>query len=153
MGDVDKTPVRVNGTPMTERGLATHRRLLGPKPIVAVQIYRQRSRIRDALDRPSVVRFVTDGDVPPLVPDWVARLCEALEPAIDAVVPRCGGRPEPLHARYRREAVLGAVSQLDGGPPLRSVLDEPDSVRYVTAGPGSTLSRSTGTVTTPDRLP
>jgi molybdopterin-guanine dinucleotide biosynthesis protein A len=67
----------------------------------------------------------------PLVsPPAFGALRDDAGPDVDAVVPVVDGHDQPLHALYRRDAVLAGAAGLAGRGP-RALLDRLDSVRRV----------------------
>lgn len=75
------------------------------------------------------VAFVCACDMPHLQPRVVQRLLERLA-THDAVVPVADGRPQPLHAVYRRTC-LGAALQVaaEPGRRMRDLLERVDCLR------------------------
>ena len=77
--------------------------------------------------------FVSSTDVPFLQPAFVTRVASALDPSIDAVVPRVGGQVYPLSAVYRAR-LLALVESLLADDLLRaSLLPERARTRYLGA--------------------
>ncbi len=93
----------------------------------------------DALGPAAVVAFVASADMPLLHPGLVARALAAVGPAVDAAVPRAGGRAHPLAAAYRAE-VRPAVEALLAEDRLSMTgLLERLRVAWLEAGPGDGL--------------
>jgi len=92
--------------------------------------------------------FVTGCDMPLLDVDAVRWILDA-DSTADALVPRTAGGREPLHARYRRTAILDASEELHASGGLHALLGELSTVEDVTIDDGpSTLERSLTNVNT-----
>jgi|GEM_PF-126046 len=81
-------------------------------------------------DRPWLL--VCGCDMPLVSPATFETLRDDAGPDVDAVVPVVDGHDQPLHALYRREAVVAGVAGLDGRGP-RALLEGLDSVQRVPA--------------------
>lgn len=146
---------------LLERVLTTVAASTGSDPIVAVQDRHQRRRIETEVTAELTVEpsFVTDdpafrgplaglyaacahldaswlflvGCDMPLVDDeavsWL--LDRYREPGADLVVPETDRGIEPLHALYRRDAVLMARERVEVGDGLRVLLDALDDITVV----------------------
>lgn len=175
-GEANKAVARIDGTPLIRRVVETVRSTFGVPPIVAVRTRSQRDRVRKALAAPGDVRFVDDDDgfegplagavaasrsagtpwifvtacdMPLLHEEGIAAVCESRRAGVDAVVPvDPDGRPEPLHAIYRRSAIDAHHGDLRSEAGLRALLSATESVVEVPFESGSTLAESTANVNT-----
>lgn len=68
-----------------------------------------------ALDDPFACAFVCAVDMPFLPPELVTAMIGALQPGVDAAVPRLDGRDHPLAAAYRASLVQQIDALLDAG--------------------------------------
>ncbi|HVV86275.1 MAG TPA: molybdenum cofactor guanylyltransferase [Kofleriaceae bacterium] len=106
------------GGPLAELGLATAvDRFAEAGPLAGVDA------ALAARDRPWLL--VVAGDMPDLRGELLDVLLAARSPAVDAVVPRVGGYPEPLLALYARTAAPAIERALAGGRrKTQAILDE-----------------------------
>lgn len=91
---------------------------------------------RDRNPAPGEFAFAVSCDVPLLRPALVRRICERLDAAHDAAVPRSAGFLHPLAAAYRIDTVLPHVERLVAERKLRAtgllddirtrIIDEPE---------------------------
>jgi molybdopterin-guanine dinucleotide biosynthesis protein A len=99
---------------------------------------------------PGAVGFVCAADMPLLDAGFAAAVLAALPPGSDAAVPRVDGRPQPLAAAYRTDAVR-AIEELlaSGGRSMGALLDRLE-VRWLDDLPGA--AEAVRNVNTPAEL-
>ncbi len=99
---------------------------------------------------PGGVAFVCAADMPLLDSAFAARVLAALVPGADAAVPRVSGRPQPLAAAYRADAVDAIEALLAaGGRSMGALLDRLE-VRWLDDLPGA--AEAVRNVNTPAEL-
>ncbi len=99
---------------------------------------------------PGGVAFVCAADMPLLDGRFAAAVVAALPPGADAAVPRVDGRPQPLAAAYRTDAVDAVEAVLGaGGRSLVALLDRLE-VRWLDDLPGA--AEAVRNVNTPGEL-
>lgn len=153
--DGDKALATIRGAPILVRVATTLRRATGRSPVVAVRTDEQRSTYRELL--PPDVAFVDDAaafsgplagvvaaaeattadwlfvcgcDMPLLSEAAVRWVVERARAGDDAVAVRNpDGTVEPLHACYRRSAVLAARDRLPRAGGVRALFDALDATR------------------------
>lgn len=175
-GEADKATATFEGKTLVQRAVETLQEVFGCRPVVAVASDCQRERLRDALDEPEAVRFVTDVDnfagplaglvaasrmvsttwlfvvacdMPLLDSEAIRTVCEPRADGIDAVVPvDSDGQLEPLHALHRRSAISECYTGVSRDAGLQTALSSLDSVRRVRFSQDSTLATSTTNINT-----
>lgn len=158
-GNADKLIATVDGDPIVQHVVDVTRTIASAPPIVVVRRPGQRERIETALRDPSVVRFAFDDaafsgpvggiyggtdrcetpwafvcacDMPLVSSSAIDWLRKRVRRSRDAVVPvNSAGWLEPLHAVYRRSAVLEARGGLDPETGARWLLESLEEVNTV----------------------
>lgn len=179
-GEPNKAVARIDDAPLIRRVVDTVRTAFRNAPVVAVRSRSQRDRVRNALADPDDVQFVFDADdfegpiagtiaasravqtpwmfvtgcdMPLLDEEAIAAVWEARGTDADAVVPvDADGRPEPLHAGYRRSAIREYRRDARPNAGLRALVSSLESVTKVQFEPGSVLAESTANVNTQSEL-
>jgi molybdopterin-guanine dinucleotide biosynthesis protein A len=101
-------------------------------------------------DRPWLL--VCGCDMPLVSPTTFGTLRDYAGPDVDAVVPVVDGHDQPLHALYRREAVIAGAAGLNGRGP-RALLEGFENVRRVPAtDTGAPLATAVTNVNTREDL-
>jgi molybdopterin-guanine dinucleotide biosynthesis protein A len=156
-GDEPKALATLDGDPLVRRVARTLRTATGQPPAVAARD--RRETLAPALDDPLFVAdapgfegplagvvgaarataspwlFVCACDMPlvsPAAVEWLAARADGT----DAVVVVDDGTVQPVHALYRREAVVRVARDLPGDAGVRALVDALDDVRRVPVAAG-----------------
>lgn len=171
----DKALVELDGIPLLVRAADALREAFERPPVVAARTDDRADRYRQFLPDADFVPddpdfegplagllgaartvetewvFVAGCDMPHLSPSAIVSLAERVGEGVDAVAVEADGFVEPLHAFYRRTAVLDVAGSLPGDAGLRALPKRLPRVERVPGGNGA-LAASLENVNTPDDL-